>query len=165
MDARGTVTANGGCYSVVLGGIVSTTHPHHLRPWKGFSHVDVSITQTDHGDRTVVHLGGDIDVYTAPIVRESLDKQIREGRTRLVLDLAGVNFLDSTGLGVLVGRLKLVRSRGGDLRLAALPERVRKVFTITGLDKVFQIHADVEEAIEAAAGTDDSEAESASRQA
>ena len=111
--------------------------------------MDLSITRADHGDRTVVHLGGEIDVYTAPLVREKLDEQIQAGRTDLVVDLTDVTFLDSTGLGVLVGRLKLARTRGGSMRLVGTDDRVLKVFAITGLDKVFEIHPDVESALAA----------------
>ena len=98
--------------------------------------MDLSITRADHGDRTVVRLGGEIDVYTAPFVREKLDEQIHAGRADLVVDLSDVTFLDSTGLGVLVGRLKIARTRGGSLRLVGTAERVLRVFAITGLDKV-----------------------------
>ena len=100
--------------------------------------MDLSITRADHGDRTVVRLGGEIDVYTAPFVREKLDEQINAGRADLVVDLSDVTFLDSTGLGVLVGRLKIARTRGGSLRLVGTAERVLRVFAITGLDKVFE---------------------------
>ena len=111
--------------------------------------MDLSITRADHGDQTVVHLGGEIDVYTAPLVREKLDEQIQGGRTRLVVDLTDVTFLDSTGLGVLVGRLKLARTRGGSMRLVGKDDRVLKVFSITGLDKVFEIHPDLDAALAA----------------
>lgn len=96
-----------------------------------------------------MHIGGEIDVYTAPLVREKLDEQILGGRSELVVDLSKVSFLDSTGLGVLVGRLKLARSRGGHLRLVGADDRVLKVFSITGLDKVFEIHPSVEDALAA----------------
>lgn len=111
--------------------------------------MDLSITRADHGHRTVVHLGGEIDVYTAPLVREKLDEQIHAGRIDLVVDLSDVTFLDSTGLGVLVGRLKLTRTRGGSLRLVGTADRVLKVFSITGLDKVFEIHDTLEAALAA----------------
>jgi len=111
--------------------------------------VDLSITRADHGDRTVVHLGGEIDVYTAPFVREKLDEQIHAGRADLIVDLSEVTFLDSTGLGVLVGRLKFARTRGGSLKLVGTSERVLRVFAITGLDKVFDIHPDLESALAA----------------
>lgn len=114
--------------------------------------MDLSITRTEQGDRTVMRIHGDIDVYTAALVREKLDDQLYEGHSDLVVDLTGVTFLDSTGLGVLVGRLKRARTLGGSLRLVGPTERVRKVFAITGLDKVFEIHFDLGSALRA---TDD----------
>ena len=109
--------------------------------------MDLSITRADHGERAVVHLGGEIDVYTAPLVREKIDEEIHAGRNDLVVDLSDVTFVDSTGLGVLVGRLKLARTRGGSLSLVGTDDRVLKVFSITGLDKVFEIHPDLETAL------------------
>jgi anti-sigma B factor antagonist len=113
--------------------------------------VDLSIDRADHDDETVMSVGGEIDVYTAPLVRERLDAAVADGRVDLVVDLSQVRFLDSTGLGVLVGRLKLTRSRGGSLRLVAIEEKVLKVFGITGLDKVFEIYPTLEEALAASA--------------
>lgn len=101
--------------------------------------MDLSISAAHHGEITVVAVGGEIDVYTAAQLRDRLDEQIAAGRIRLVIDLTDVAFMDSTGLGVLVGRLKLVRSHGGTLRLVCSSERILTVFAITGLDKVFQI--------------------------
>ena len=82
---------------------------------------------------------GEIDVYTAPRLRERLDQEIEAGRHHLVVDLSGVSFMDSTGLGVLVGRLKQIRLHDGSLKLVCTHDRVLKVFVITGLDKVFAI--------------------------
>jgi anti-sigma B factor antagonist len=109
--------------------------------------VDLSISSEARGEVTVVHVGGEIDVYTAPVLRERLDEHISAGRHNLVVDLEGVSFMDSTGLGVLVGRLKLVRVNDGTLRLVCSSERILKVFSITGLDRVFHIFASVEEAL------------------
>jgi anti-sigma B factor antagonist len=117
--------------------------------------VDLSINRADHDDETVMTLGGEIDVYTAPLVRERLDAAVRDGRVHLVVDLSQVRFLDSTGLGVLVGRLKLTRSRDGSLRLVATEEKVLKVFAITGLDKVFEIYPTLDEALTASAADRD----------
>lgn len=99
------------------------------------------------GPVTVVGVAGEIDVYTAPILRDHLDELIDAGTYHLIVDLGQVTFMDSTALGVLVGRLKLVRSHGGALLLACDQDRVLKVFTITGLDKVFQIYATVDAAV------------------
>lgn len=113
--------------------------------------MDLSISSAHRGDVTVVHVGGEIDVYTAPLLRERLDEQIAAGRIHLVVDLEGVTFMDSTGLGVLVGRLKLIRARKGTLRLVCSSQRILKVFSITGLDKVFQIFDSVDGAFGASA--------------
>ncbi len=106
--------------------------------------LDLSTTQAEH--YTVVHVGGEIDVYTAPALRDRLDEEIDQGRFQLVVDLGGVTFMDSTGLGVLVGRLKLIRVHDGTMRIVCAHDRVLKVFTITGLDKVFEIFPSVEDA-------------------
>ncbi|MBK8868406.1 MAG: STAS domain-containing protein [Dermatophilaceae bacterium] len=87
----------------------------------------------------VVRAVGEVDVSTAPSLRRHLDDLIQRGYRDLVVDLTEVDFLDSTGLGVLVGRLKLLRAQGGQLRLAGVRDRVRKVLLITGLDRVFEI--------------------------
>ena len=109
--------------------------------------MDLSITSETRGEATVVHVGGEIDVYTAPVLREQLDEFISKGRHHLVVDLGGVSFMASTGLGVLVGRLKLVRVTNGTLRLVCSSERILNVFSITGLDKVFQIFPSVDDAL------------------
>lgn len=113
---------------------------------------DSGSVSTISGAVTVVAVAGEIDVYTAPILRDHLDQLIDAGSYRLVVDLGAVTFMDSTALGVLVGRLKLVRGHGGSLVLACRHDRVLKVFTITGLDKVFQILPTAEAAIDASRG-------------
>jgi anti-sigma B factor antagonist len=111
--------------------------------------VDLSLSTETVGDRTVVRVGGEIDVYTAPKLREQLVELVNDGSYHLVVDMEGVDFLDSTGLGVLVGGLKRVRAHEGSLRLVCNQERILKIFRITGLTKVFPIHTSVEEAVSA----------------
>ena len=115
--------------------------------------MDLSISSEARGEATVVHVSGEIDVYTAPVLRERLDEHISAGRNHLIVDLGGVSFMASTGLGVLVGRLKLVRAANGSLRLVCSSDRILSVFSITGLDKVFQIFPSVDDALAAAAST------------
>ncbi len=112
-------------------------------------HVDLSLSTRTVGDRTVVEVGGEIDVYTAPKLREQLVDLVADGQYHLVVDMERVEFLDSTGLGVLVGGLKRVRAHDGSLRLVCTQERILKIFRITGLTKVFPIHDSVEDAINA----------------
>jgi anti-sigma B factor antagonist len=95
---------------------------------------------------TVLAVKGEIDVYTAPRLREQLVELVSQGHRHIVVDLEGVDFLDSTGLGVLVGGLKRVRSNGGDLSLVCTQPRILKVFEITGLTTVFSISRSVDEA-------------------
>jgi anti-sigma B factor antagonist len=94
----------------------------------------------------VIEVGGEIDVYTAPRLREAIVAAIEAGHTRLIIDVRKVDFLDSTGLGVLVGALKRVRSDGGSLDIVCTQERILKIFQITGLDKVFGLHASLDDA-------------------
>jgi anti-sigma B factor antagonist len=109
--------------------------------------VDLTLTTREEGDRTVVVVGGEIDVYTAPKLREQLVDLVNAGRYHLVIDREAVDFLDSTGLGVLVGGLKRVRAHDGSLRLVCTQERILKIFRITGLTKVFPLHDTVDEAV------------------
>jgi anti-sigma B factor antagonist len=111
--------------------------------------VDLSLASRIEGDKTVLSVGGEIDVYTAPKLREQIVQLVEDGRYHLVVDMEDVEFLDSTGLGVLVGGLKRVRAHDGSLRLVCTQERILKIFRITGLTKVFPIHGSVAEAVEA----------------
>lgn len=111
--------------------------------------MELSVTTARHDDVSVVTVDGEVDVYTAAQLRQTLDQEIAAGNIRLVVDLDNVGFLDSTGLGVLVGRLKLVRNDSGWLRIVCSSERILRVFRITGLDKVFGIHPSVEDALAA----------------
>jgi anti-sigma B factor antagonist len=95
---------------------------------------------------TVLAVSGEVDVYTAPRLRERLVDLVSQGHRQIVVDLEGVDFLDSTGLGVLVGGLKRLRSHGGDLSLVCTQARILKVFEITGLTTVFSIAETVDEA-------------------
>ncbi|HEX5331686.1 MAG TPA: STAS domain-containing protein [Cellulomonas sp.] len=110
--------------------------------------MDVSVTSKDVGDRTIVDVSGEIDVYTASVLREQLANLVEAGRTDLVVDLTAVKFMDSTGLGVLVGVLKKVRGRDGRLQLVIDSERLLKVFRITALTQVFTIHETVDAALD-----------------
>ena len=97
----------------------------------------------------VVNIDGEIDIYTAPRLRELLIDLVGKGRYQLVVNLEKVGFLDSTGLGVLVGGLKRVRPHDGSLDLVCTQERILKIFKITGLTKVFGIYQTVDQAIAA----------------
>ena len=111
--------------------------------------MDLNLSTRHEGDRTVIDVGGEIDVYTAPRLRELLIDLVNNGFYQLVVNMEKVEFLDSTGLGVLVGGLKRVRAHDGSLDLVCTQERILKIFRITGLTKVFGIHDTVDQAIAA----------------
>ena len=100
----------------------------------------------------VIDVGGTIDICTAPRLRELLIDLVSTDNYQLIINLERVEFLDSTGLGVLVGGLKRVRAHDGSLDLVCTQERILKIFRITGLTKVFGIHETVDQAIAATKG-------------
>ena len=97
----------------------------------------------------VIDVAGTIDIYTAARLRELLIDLVSTDNYQLIVNLERVEFLDSTGLGVLVGGLKRVRAHDGSLELVCTQERILKIFRITGLTKVFGIHETVDQAITA----------------
>jgi anti-sigma B factor antagonist len=108
--------------------------------------MDFRLEVTEREAWTAVSVAGEIDVATAPRFREQLIDLISQGKHRIVVDMSWVDFIDSTGLGVLIGALKRLRSHEGELRLVIDDPRVLKVFEITGLDQVFDIHPALESA-------------------
>lgn len=115
--------------------------------------MELGLTTTPAGpDRAVVRIDGDIDVFTAPQLREHLFRLVESGLRDLVVDLDGVTFIDSTGLSALVAVLKRVRAEEGGLHLVCTHERTLRLFRITGLPRDFPIHDTVAQAVEAAGG-------------
>ena len=109
--------------------------------------MDLTLTTRDVDGKTIVAVGGEIDVYTAPKLRDKITELVAAGVYDIVIDMEGVEFLDSTGLGVLVGGLKKVRAHDGSLELICSQERLLKIFRITGLAKVFVIHDSVDPSV------------------
>jgi anti-sigma B factor antagonist len=117
--------------------------------------MELSLANRTVAEHTVLEVGGEVDVYTAPKLRERLVELVDGGARHVVVDLGRVDFLDSTGLGVLVGALKRLRAAGGTFGLVCSKEPLLKIFRITALDQVFPIFASVDEAA-AAPGRDGS---------
>ncbi|MER7079135.1 anti-sigma B factor antagonist [Saccharopolyspora kobensis] len=106
--------------------------------------MDFSVTSTRlPDDVALIAVSGEIDVYTAPALREQLVDAVDDGARRLIVDLGQVDFMDSTALGVLVGGLKRVRAVDGDLVVVCTADRLLKTFRITGLAEVFPIVPDL----------------------
>ncbi len=90
--------------------------------------------------RATVALEGELDHCTAPLVRARLDRVLDDPRiTHLTLDLRALTFMDSSGVGVLLGRLKLLRERGGTLAVRGMPPPVEKLFRLSGMHRVIAV--------------------------
>ncbi len=113
--------------------------------------MELEIPDTDTDGWTVIAASGEIDVATAPELREQLTSLIADDHRQLVVDLEDVDFIDSTGLGVLVGAVRRARAADGDLRLVCTNSRLLKVFDVTGLGDVFTIATSVDDAVSAPA--------------
>lgn len=105
-------------------------------------------------DVAIVALEGEVDIYSAPQFKEALLSGIDDGATIIVVDLAAVTFIDSTALGVLVSGAKRVRPINGRLDIVCTDENITRIFEITGLDRIFGIHASREAALSASAGAE-----------
>jgi anti-sigma B factor antagonist len=110
------------------------------------SRMELSLATREVAGHTVVEVRGEVDVYTASVLRERLLAVVGRGAGSVVADLRRVDFLDSTGLGVLVGALKRLRMGGGDMSVVCDNEKLLKIFRITALDRVFALHDTVESA-------------------
>ena len=109
--------------------------------------MDLTLATREEDGRAIVAVGGEIDVYTAPKLRDQITELVSGGSYNIVIDLEAVEFLDSTGLGVLVGGLKKVRAHDGSLELICTQDRLLKIFRITGLAKVFVIHDSIDPSV------------------
>jgi anti-sigma B factor antagonist len=114
--------------------------------------VELSVSKTSAGDVPILAVSGEVDVYSAPALKDKIGELIQSGQTTLIVDLSGVAFLDSTGLGALVEARAATNEAGGSLPIVCSQERILKLFTITGLDGVFTIHPDVGAAVAALSG-------------
>jgi anti-sigma B factor antagonist len=104
-------------------------------------------------DSYVISLAGEVDLYTAPEFKQQLLEVIGQGGKQVIVDFTNTTFIDSTTLGVLVGGVKRLRTNGGQLSLVCSDRNITKIFEITGLDRVFQIHATRDEAVAQLDGT------------
>jgi anti-sigma B factor antagonist len=106
----------------------------------------VEIEVTDAGEYKVLRPDGDLDVYTVGSLRDAIGRLIEQETQRVVVDLDGVPFMDSSGLGALMGGVRRLRESGGDLAIACTREQHLKLFAITGFGEGVSIAPTVEEA-------------------
>jgi anti-sigma B factor antagonist len=101
--------------------------------------VELNVSTASQGGHAVVTATGELDLYTAPRLQAALAGLLRGDVDRIVVDLAGVEFCDSTGMNVLLSCLRRVHERGGELEIASPKPAVRKILQVTGLDSVFTL--------------------------
>ncbi|MCW1927657.1 STAS domain-containing protein [Bhargavaea beijingensis] len=88
---------------------------------------------------------GEIDAFTAPVLREKLSELTVQQGVKVEIDLSDVEYMDSTGLGVFVGYFKQVKESGGHVKITGLSPRLKRLFDITGLDEVMDIEGHQED--------------------
>ena len=107
------------------------------------------LVRTEPLDRGVtrVRLSGAVDIAVAGELRRSLVKLVRDGHTRLLIDLSGVSFIDSTGLGVLLHTVKQLRPKRGRLAVACPDPTMRRLFELIGHNLLFPVEETLDQAI------------------
>lgn len=108
--------------------------------------LDIKRDRTAEGI-AVIEVAGELDLYTAPQLKEHLLAALEEGAIKVVIDMSGVHFIDSSALGVLIGGVKRLKPNDGRLVLVSIDENVNWIFRITGLNNVFDMYSTREEAL------------------
>jgi len=96
----------------------------------------------------VIDVSGEIDVYSAPELKSAINKAIDSGAANLIVDLADVGYMDSSGFGILLGATKRLRPKGGRINLVGCGEGIERMLRITGMDTVFGLFPNVEGAVD-----------------
>lgn len=113
---------------------------------------DLIINERKINGIVVIELEGDLDAFTVQEIRRRLNEMMEEGTDRIVLNLSKLRYINSTSIGVLVGRLRRIRERGGDIVLAELNPRINRIITLVGGRRLFRIFNNEQKAIEELSG-------------
>jgi anti-sigma B factor antagonist len=129
----------------------SRNGPGEARPWSEgaatMTHDELSIDlKTEENGALLFKLRGSLDLATAPTVRAALSEAAEKGNHELIVDLTQLEFLDSTGLGVLIGAHRRAAEHGGSLRLIVNEGPISRLLNITGLIAVFSVYHSIEDA-------------------
>jgi len=109
--------------------------------------MDLQINVRNNGSVPIIDLTGEVDAYTSARFREAMVDLIETGAAHLIISMMKVEYIDSSGLGALVGGLKRSTERGGRIVIVCDNPQIRKVFEITGLEKVFPLYDAEDEAV------------------
>jgi anti-sigma B factor antagonist len=110
--------------------------------------MELEVNSRRERDACIIEVHGEVDVYTSPSLKSALLTAAEDKCSPVIVDMGDVSFIDSSGLGVLVGALRRAREAGGELRVVCDKETTMKIFRITGLDRVFPMYNSVEQALE-----------------
>lgn len=113
--------------------------------------MDLHIEVIKNQDYAMLLVAGEVDAYTSGYFRETMLGVIENGLNTLIIDMCNVEYIDSSGLGALVGGLRRISENNGSIYIISCSDQVRKVFEITGLERVFKIFNNSEDAIKAIA--------------
>lgn len=97
----------------------------------------------------IAHIAGELDQHAAKEIRQRLDAELERGFLNLLFDLSALTFMDSAGIGVIIGRFKNVQAAGGQVLLAGAGPQVQRVLKISGIEKLIRLYATVDEALQA----------------
>jgi anti-sigma B factor antagonist len=111
------------------------------------------ITHETKGEVDLIHLSGSLDMYSFPRLETQINSLFHQGRHRLLLDCADLDYIGSAGLGALIGFSKQARENNGDVKLLKVPERIYKIIELLGFTRVLRVHASEEQAITEFAGS------------
>ncbi|MFA5060574.1 MAG: STAS domain-containing protein [Candidatus Omnitrophota bacterium] len=109
----------------------------------------MKITQTENNDFVVVAIDGEIDLDSSPQMRKIFQELMDKGKSRIVIDFEKVSYIDSSGLATLIEMMQRLKKIQGQLSLVQMSDKIRSLFEITKLDKLFSIHRTQAEAFKA----------------
>lgn len=112
--------------------------------------MDIQLNQRTEDGVPLIEVAGELDLYTSPKLKAAIEGLLAQGHARLVVNLLGTTYLDSTALSVLTTALKLARDAGGNLGLVYDQPQIERMFTITGLHEIFPVFRTEGEAVNAA---------------
>lgn len=101
--------------------------------------MELNIERVEEEGRTVFYVAGEIDAYTAPKMKEALERVTPLKEADIIIDLTDVSYMDSTGLGVFVGFYKSVDAAEGSVKIVGTNRRLHRLFEITGLDEIIDV--------------------------
>lgn len=97
-------------------------------------------------DKAIIHLQGFLDAHNADMFSDALNKVMAEGLVKIIVDLENLEYLGSSGLEVILSKIRSLRDKGGDIRLASMSDKIFRIFDLLGLSTFFKIYGSVDEA-------------------